>query len=189
MNKTRKRIVETADELFYQQGYARSSFAQIAEKLSISRGNFYYHFKSKDEILDAVIQYRISKTSGMLDQWDTEGSSPKQKIQSFVHILLRNKPKIILYGCPVGSLSSELIKLNHDSKNAVNYLYDLFLNWLSHQFCQLGLTDTADDLAMHLLALSQGVATMASAFPDKNIIDKEVIHIHQWLDRVTENTD
>ncbi|HSX63230.1 MAG TPA: helix-turn-helix domain-containing protein, partial [Pseudoxanthomonas sp.] len=50
---TRDHIVEAADQLFYQQGYERTSFSDIAEAVQISRGNFYYHFKSKDEILDA----------------------------------------------------------------------------------------------------------------------------------------
>lgn len=51
---TREQIVESADRLFYQQGYENTSFADIAQAVHISRGNFYYHFKSKDQILDAV---------------------------------------------------------------------------------------------------------------------------------------
>ena len=51
---TRDHIVEIADQLFYQQGYEHTSFADIAEAVNISRGNFYYHFKAKDEILNAV---------------------------------------------------------------------------------------------------------------------------------------
>ena len=52
---TRDHIVEAADQLFYRQGYEHTSFADIADAVHISRGNFYYHFKTKDEILDAVI--------------------------------------------------------------------------------------------------------------------------------------
>ena len=47
---TRDQIVEAADRLFYRQGYEHTSFADIADAVQISRGNFYYHFKSKDEI-------------------------------------------------------------------------------------------------------------------------------------------
>jgi len=63
---TRERIVDKADQLFYEQGFEHTSFTQIAEALGISRGNFYYHFKTKDEILDAVISHRIVRTNSML---------------------------------------------------------------------------------------------------------------------------
>jgi AcrR family transcriptional regulator len=69
---TRDRIVEAADQLFYQQGFEPTSFADIAGKVGISRGNFYYHFKTKDEILDAVINLRLSNTEQMLDHWESQ---------------------------------------------------------------------------------------------------------------------
>ena len=52
---TREHIVRAADELFYKQGFEHTSFADVAHAVGISRGNFYYHFKTKDEILAAVI--------------------------------------------------------------------------------------------------------------------------------------
>jgi len=44
---TRDEIVQAADQLFYQQGFEHTSFADIAEIVQISRGNFYYHSKPK----------------------------------------------------------------------------------------------------------------------------------------------
>ena len=63
---TRDRIVEAADALFYQRGFERTSFADIADSVRLSRGNFYYHFKTKDDILDAVIALRATRTQAML---------------------------------------------------------------------------------------------------------------------------
>jgi len=52
----RHRTPETpADRLFYEQGFEHTSFANIADAVNISHGNVYHHFKSKDDILDAVI--------------------------------------------------------------------------------------------------------------------------------------
>jgi AcrR family transcriptional regulator len=41
--------------------------------VKISRGNFYYHFKSKDQILDAVIKQHLANTRKMLAMWESEG--------------------------------------------------------------------------------------------------------------------
>ena len=66
-----------ADRLFYRQGYEHTSFADIADAVRISRGNFYYHFKTKDEILDAVIDGAArQRPSATLARWEIEGTCP-----------------------------------------------------------------------------------------------------------------
>lgn len=186
MSKTKNRIIETADELFYKNGFEHTSFAHIAEMLNISRGNFYHHFKTKDEILEAVINHRINKTNSMLETWEIEGNDPSERIRSFINILIMNRTKIKKYGCPVGSLCSELVKLNHDSLTKANQLFSLFRIWLKKQFESLGYVKDAENLAMHLLSRSQGIATLASAFNDDDFIEKEVKYLNEWLNTYTE---
>lgn len=178
---TRDLIVEAADKLFYQQGYELTSFSDIADAVKISRGNFYHHFKSKDEILDAVISLRLSKTETMLQKWDVEGKHPAERIRSFIKILLLNRSKIKRYGCPVGTLCTELAKLKHASQAEANAVFTLFRTWLRRQFSQLGHSADADALAMHLLARSQGIATLANAFKDEKFINQEVMQLTHWL--------
>ncbi|MEM9684591.1 MAG: TetR/AcrR family transcriptional regulator [Pseudomonadota bacterium] len=182
---TSARIVRAADELFYRQGYEHTSFADIAGAVNLSRGNFYYHFKTKDEILEAVIALRMSDSRGMLEQWDIAGGTPADRIRHFIDILIDNKSEILRYGCPLGTLSAELAKLDHPSQDGASNLFELFRNWLRVQFEALGRSSDADALAMHLLARSQGVATLASAFHDEAFIQQEVEAMYAWLDMVT----
>lgn len=185
---TRDHIVEAADELFYRRGYEHTSFSDIADAVKISRGNFYYHFKSKDEILDAVIGLRLSNTQKMLDEWESVGDHPADRIRCFIRILIENQSKIMLYGCPVGTLSTELAKLNHGSQRQANKLFTLFRTWLKKQFMDLGCKADADALAMHLLARSQGVAMLANAFHDEKFIEQEVEQMCGWLKACMDNT-
>lgn len=185
---TRDRIVESADQLFYRQGYEQTSFSDIADAVQISRGNFYYHFKTKDQILDVVIEGRLANTREMLAQWEAEGATPADRIRSFIHILIANRAKIMLYGCPVGTLCTELAKLNHASQTEANRLFTLFRTWLRTQFTLLGRKADADALAMHLLVRSQGVAVLASAFQDEELIRQEVELMCDWLDSCTAST-
>jgi TetR/AcrR family transcriptional repressor of nem operon len=171
---TRDHIVEAADRLFYRQGFEHTSFSDIADVVRISRGNFYYHFKTKDEILDAVIDARLANTRRMLEQWEIEGNDPADRIRGFINILIANRADIKRYGCPVGTLCSELAKLNHSSRAEANAVFAMFRTWLRRQFTLLGRAADADALAMHLLARSQGVATLASTFHDEKFIRQEV---------------
>jgi TetR/AcrR family transcriptional repressor of nem operon len=179
---TRGQIVEAADQLFYRQGFEHTSFTDIADAVQISRGNFYYHFKSKDEILDAVIELRLANTRQMLDRWVIEGAGPADRIRSFIHILLANRAEIKRYGCPVGTLSTELAKLGHPAQSEANELFTLFRAWLRRQFELLGRKPDADALAMHILGRSQGVATLANAFHDERFMKREVEEMYAWLD-------
>ncbi|MEZ5829700.1 MAG: TetR/AcrR family transcriptional regulator [Dongiaceae bacterium] len=183
---TRDQIVEAADRLFYRQGYEHTSFSDVADVVRISRGNFYYHFKTKDEILDAVIEARLAGTRKMLERWELEGKDPVDRIRSFIHILIANRADIKRYGCPVGTLCSELAKLGHASQGEANELFTLFRTWLRRQFTLLGRDADADELAMHLLARSQGVATLANAFRDEAFIRQEVEQMCAWLESCME---
>lgn len=183
-NDTKERIVAAADQLFYQQGFEYTSFAQIADVVNISRGNFYHHFKTKDEIMAAVIELRLEKTSAMLDAWEAQGRNAEERIRCFIDMMVNNRSKIKRYGCPVGTLCGELSKLDHSAKVDAAQLFTLFRSWLRKQFEKLNCRDDAEQLATHLLILSQGIATLASTFNDEKFIRREVTHLHEWLTRL-----
>ena len=178
---TRGDIVKAADDLFYRCGYEHTSFADIAGVVKISRGNFYYYFKTKDQILDAVIDARLVERRAMLERWEAKGKTPEERIRCFIDILIVNGEQIKQFGCPVGTLASELAKLGHDARGDANRLFSLFRTWLRRQFVALGRKADADALALHLLARSQGVAALANAFRDDRFIRREVQEMYAWL--------
>lgn len=180
--QTREEIVAAADELFYRRGFEHTSFAVIAERVGISRGNFYHHFKSKDEILAAVIEARKAATRDMLARWEADESTPEGRIGCFVRLVVTNGAAIRQFGCPVGTLTSELAKLDHACKGEAREVFGLFRTWLAEQFTALGHGARADELAMHVLASSQGVATLFTAFGDENFVDREVERMNRWVE-------
>jgi len=178
---TKTNIIDKADQLFYESGFEHTSFAGIASRVGISRGNFYYHFKSKDEILQAVIDRRLANTQQMLDAWSEEAATPEARIKCFINILIMNRDKIKRYGCPVGSLTNELSKLGHPALAEASSVFTLFKDWLAREFSALGQGREAARLALHLLARSQGIATIASAFDDEDFLYQEAEELNRWL--------
>jgi len=182
---TRELIVETADALFYRRGFEKTSFADIADRVRISRGNFYYHFKSKDDVLAAVIALRASKTQAMLQSWTSRAKTPVARLRCFAEMLIQNRKEIERFGCPVGTLCAELAKLDHASRGDAGMIFGQFRQWLREQFEALGCKGDSDAMAMHLLARSQGIAALANAFHDKAFMRHEVGLIEQWLQSLT----
>lgn len=180
----RHRIVAEADQLFYEQGYENTSFSNIADAVGISRGNFYYHFKTKDEILNVVIATRVSDIKAMLNQWTVEYPDPRQRILHYIDILTNNQENIKQHGCPIGTLCTELAKLHHEMRRDANQMLTLMRDWLTTQLRELGLGKEAKQVAMHLLARSQGIATITTAFEDQVFLRQEVKRLKLWLDEI-----
>ena len=67
------------------------------------------------------------------------------------------------------------------SRPQATALFTLFRRWLAEQFTALGLASTADEKALHVLAFSQGAATLANAFGDEDFVRREVDRLEDWL--------
>lgn len=48
-------ILDTAQQLFYTKGYTQTTINDILKKIGIAKGTFYYYFKSKEEVMHAII--------------------------------------------------------------------------------------------------------------------------------------
>lgn len=66
---TRRRILETAYELFYRRGYARVGVDQVAERAGLTKRTLYYHFRSKDALLAAVLEFHHELALARIRQW------------------------------------------------------------------------------------------------------------------------
>jgi AcrR family transcriptional regulator len=179
---TRADIVRSADELFYRQGFEHTSFADIADAVRISKGNLHYHFKTKDQILAAVIDARIAERHEMVQRWEAEQATAVGRIRCYIRLVAVNGADVEKYGCPVGTLTIELSKLGHRSLESAAEIFSLFRTWLGGQFAALGRAGDADELAMHVLAFSQGIATMSTAYQDREFVRREIDKLCVWVE-------
>lgn len=60
-SERRFEIVETANRLFREVGYSKCSVEMIIQEIGVAKGTFYYYFKSKPEILEAVVEQTLSE--------------------------------------------------------------------------------------------------------------------------------
>ena len=183
--QVRERIVDAANRLFYERGFNRTSFSDIADAADIPRGNFYYYFKSKDEILGAVIDARLDDISSMLDTWNKTIDSPRDRLKRYLRIAVNEAPQVVLHGCPMGSLNQELIKDQDVLREQARKMFDLFGGWLEEQFSALGKSgDVASELARHLQGRMQGIALLGATYSDTEFITREVRQLTDWLEEL-----
>ena len=176
------KIVEAANLLFYQQGYDHTSFSQIAQAAEIPRGNFYYYFKTKDDILQAVVEYRLESIENNIRLWTKELSEPLPRLKRFVQMVRNSADDVVRYGCPIGSLGTELGKSYPELQEKALRMFDLFRDWLKPEFAKLGYADLADQYTLHLISRMQGIVTMAHLYGDQAFLLREADLLDAWLD-------
>ena len=187
--RTRQRIVEAANRLFYHKGYNQTSFSDVVDAAGVPRGNIYYYFKTKDEILEAAIRYRVERISLMLEGWNGTYRTPIERLQRFIAILTNSADAIMRYGCPMGTLNTELGKDQDALQEQAENLFKLFESWLSDQFAELGFAGRARELALRLMAHGQGISVMAHVHSDPAFLARETAHLRNWLDRLADGDD
>ena len=80
----KKEILDVAEELFTSKGYDSTSTTDILERVGIARGTLYYHFKSKEEILDALIDRIIQGMVSNIHSAISDKTTVSQKLISFI---------------------------------------------------------------------------------------------------------
>ncbi len=181
---SRERILEAARALFHRQGFEATSFSDIAREAGIPRGNFYYHFKTKDEILRAVIARWRTRLEEALGQIERATPQPLERIHRMLAYPLEESETNVRYGCPLGSLVYELRKAEHPPQvwqEAVG-LFDVLADWLAARLRELGWSaGPARLLALRALARLQGAILLASAYGDQGLLAAEVADLYDWI--------
>lgn len=83
-NPTRVEILKSAAAAFRRLGYHGATVEQIAAALSMKKGNLYYYFHNKEEILFACHQYSLERLLTLLEQVEQSGMSPDEKLRRLI---------------------------------------------------------------------------------------------------------
>ena len=108
-------------------------------------------------------------------------AAPKQRLCAFVGVKIKNREELARYGCPVGTLCSELRKLGGSAADESMVLFSTALDWMERQFQALGKGADARALAVHLLSATQGVSVLAHTFGDPRLIELEAKRLKDWI--------
>jgi TetR/AcrR family transcriptional repressor of nem operon len=107
---TRDRIILAAVELFYSQGYEGTGMAQILKKSRANSGSFYFFFKSKEQLLDAVLDWYLANLEPIILRPVYAGS--EDPVERIFLLLDGYRQKILMtdftFTCPIGRLALEI---------------------------------------------------------------------------------
>ena len=175
----RQRIIKSAKSLIHRQGYHQTTLAHISEHSKVSIGNIYYYFKTKKQIVKAIIDERTDKFMALAQEWE-EDPDPKKRLFSFLEIPPTIEKAIAKYGCSVGSLLQELNKATEVEPDIANKTIQAQIDWLTEQF-GLMKKDNPKELAHHFIATIQGGCLLANSMKDPEMLHLQLKRLREAL--------
>lgn len=67
-DERRMEIIKTAEKLFNEKGFIKTSVDSIIKTMGVAKGTFYYYFKSKEEVLKAIVELQLDQIVSMTQQ-------------------------------------------------------------------------------------------------------------------------
>jgi len=173
-------LVRSATDLLYRRGVDSPTLTEIAHAAGVPPGNVYYYFKTRDELVESVIDARAKGYGELLASLDKR-SSPRARLKALARVWIDNRDDIAANGCPIGTLCSELNKRDRGLDERAATLISTSADWITGQFRQMGHRD-APDLAMTMLATVQGAALLANTLRDPSIMTSQIRRLDRWID-------
>ncbi|MEM8650680.1 MAG: TetR family transcriptional regulator [Pseudomonadota bacterium] len=151
------RILDAANRLFYGEGIRAVSVDEIAEKAGITKRTLYYHFKSKDDLIEAYLVSRDQPNLALYRKWfeETDGELP-DKVEAIFAELARSARHPKWKGCGFLRTAAELANMpGHPAMKVGAAHKKKFEAWLGEEFKDREV-QCSEDLARHIVLLMDG---------------------------------
>jgi TetR/AcrR family transcriptional regulator, transcriptional repressor for nem operon len=188
--QTHEAILEAAAELMHLKGYQATSLDDVLRESGVGKGNFYYHFKSKEDLGYAILDQAIASFLGKtLEPCFSDGSIPRlAQIRCFLgRVLAAQRQRNCVGGCALGNLASELSDV-HEGFRA--RLSGVFSAW--HARLEQALADAQADgsvgagcrpeaVAQFIVASLEGAILMTKLTKDIAVMERCVEELERYL--------
>ena len=187
---TRERLILAAMELFHEKGYTASGLKEILDRAKANSGSLYYFFKTKEDLLLAVLDKYADLLHPVVMQPAFEGESdPIERIFAVLERYGKGLQETgFTRGCPIGNLALEVA----DSSPKIREKIVLnFANWckaiescLDAAADRLPVDVDREELSRFVLTVMEGGIMQARAHHSREPYDAGVAMLRAYFSRL-----
>jgi len=127
---TRKAVIEAAVKLFSLQGYAQTPVQQIVETAGLTKGAFYHHYESKEDVLlsirDEIASRLLQNAIDAIEKYDTPQDQLRELVRTGVISVVKYKAYVTVYFQEFRALSKRgLAKIREQNDRQVEIMRDI----------------------------------------------------------------
>ena len=129
---TKEKILAAANELFFLHGYNATGLEKVIKAAGVTKGNFYYYFKSKEELAVQALEWHFNATIKQTEASVlSKKQSPLQTLFSILELMSAKQKRQLeqghISGCFFGNLTLELSAESEAVRNKVKHVFDQFI--------------------------------------------------------------
>ena len=172
VNTAKERILAVASILFYEQGYNATGIQQIITESSLSKGAFYTHYKTKDDLGVAYMQKRNHDEITLLKQSIAHVTDPLKRYFYFIAAMKDVMVKTDFRGCAFANMCAEIPEGNHPIRKEAKFHYEAFRTLIKDivndviqsdkQYKHLDVQHVTD----HYMTIAVGALTISEIYRD-----------------------
>ncbi len=187
---TREAILAAALRLMETQGYRNTALDDVLRESGVGKGNFYYHFRSKEElgyaILDQLVEGFLERT--LRPCFSSPDSRPTTQIRCFLdRIRDIQRERNGVGGCPLGNLVAELSDLHEGFRARLSGVFSAWRDRLTIALRQAQhggevSTECRPEAVAHFLVASiEGALLMTKLSKDITVLEQCVEEMKRYL--------
>jgi TetR/AcrR family transcriptional repressor of nem operon len=171
---TRKELLDLAESLVRTRGYNGFSYRDLAEQIGIKTASIHYHFPTKGDLGEALVENEREVFAGNLAQIDAEEKDPRRRMERFIQLFQATTIGCHNRMCLGAMLAAEQETLPDAMGEAVRRLFAANEDWLAklledgRKKGQFRFKGSADAAARFFFAALEGALLTARAFHDSD---------------------
>ena len=192
-NSSRERILDCAQSIILQKGFAGTSIDDILDKAAITKGGFFYHFDGKLGLAHALVERYLEQDeiifSGLFEQAESLSEDPLHRLLIFLKLLadMMNQLEETHPGCLVVSFTYESHQFNDEIRELIKRgisswreMIVIRLNDIAEK-SQLKGDITINALADMFISTIEGGIILSLAFRDKQLLVDQILAYRSYL--------
>jgi len=144
-NTSKQKILTAAVELFFEQGYEKTTTRQIIQKAGVLNGSLYYFFKGKDNILESIVMEQLKNAFVYADESLKSSDNPMT--------ILLFPLGIELYTAERSRKAADLLFHAHSSMEIADLMVSMIIDWVSVHYPQYKEQISSSEFKLNFLAI------------------------------------
>lgn len=195
--KTRAAILDAAYDEVYHRGFQTVTVDEMLAKTHLTKGAFYSHFKSKDELGYALVDEVLREMT--LDRWVRPLAAYKNPVQGIIHhfrkIIESTPEDHIALGCPLNNLVQEMSAVNPVFRDKLNSVMRLWIDETERYLKKaqdegyLMKDVNTKQVAEFVVMVEEGSFAMVKNLRDKKVYWSLYESLRQYLESISEKSE
>jgi TetR/AcrR family transcriptional repressor of nem operon len=191
--RTKEQVLEAAFRLIHRQGFNNTSLEEILQESGVGKGNFYYYFKTKDDLGYAILdRLALWSSEDLAREVFGQGEDPLAQISHLFELMVSTQRSAgCVGGCPIGNLALEMSDIHDGFRQRIAGILDSWRDQIADALAraqekgQLSRDLQPERLAEFIIAGIEGAILLTKVRKDLTVLegcfDQLKKHVRMYL--------